>query len=445
MLNKLYILLILTLSTGLFSGCASARKAAIPTAGLPLVQEKAAQSVPAGAKNKSGASLSLQEAISLALERNPELQTFKMEIKAREARTFQESRLPNPQLMIEVENIAGSGPFSGLKGAETTIGIGQLIEFSGKRSKRVKIAALQSDLALWQYEIKRLDIITQVRSLYLQVLTAQKKMNLDRKLVELARTFKANVDTLVKGGRLSSAETARAQVELSNRELGLRQSKREFNNSRQLLAALWGANGFDFKQVEGTLESSVSIPSAQQVLQILPESPLLTLQNTVIKKQKAETDLADAQAIPDPVFSTAYRRFNESRDQALVAGLSIPLPFFDRNQGGQQEARYRERQSEQRLQNLNINLNAEINTRLEIMHSLTNEIKTIQEIIIPQAQEAYRIIQQNYRLGKYSLIDVLDAQRQLFDAEGRYIQAQAGINLQIIELEGLLGRSLESL
>ena len=445
MLKKPFMILLFVLSIAFISGCGTARKATLPAGGLPLVEERKTQNKAIETNNTERDTLSLQEAIARALEHNPELQTFKLEIKAREARTVQESLLPNPELGIEVENFAGSGPLSGFKGTETTLAIGQLIELGGKRSKRTKIAALQSDLALWQYETKRLDIITKVRSLYLQVLSAQKRINLDRKLVALSRTFKENVGTLVQGGRLSSAETARAQVELSNRELRLRQGRREFNNSRQLLAAVWGAMAADFKAVDGTLRNRASIPSSQQLLQALPTSPLFTRQNIIIQRQKAKTALADAQSIPDPVLSAGYRRFNESDDQAFVAGISIPITLFDRNQGGRQEARYRERQGKQQLQSLHTALNAEINNRLEIMRSLTNEIKTMQDVIIPQAQYAHSIIQQNYRLGKYSLIDVLDAQRQLFDAEGRYLQALSEINLQVIELEGLLGRSLESL
>ena len=141
---------------------------------------------------------------------------FETEIKAREARTVQESLLPNPEIDFEIENFSGSGE---VKGAETTISIGQLIELGGKRSKRTKIAALQSDIALLHYEKKRLDIITQVRSIFLNVLNAQKKLKLDHQLQDLALSFKTTIDTLVQAGRLSTAESARAQVELSNRKL----------------------------------------------------------------------------------------------------------------------------------------------------------------------------------------------------------------------------------
>ena len=427
-------------------GCSSSRRAAIPITELPIVKQQIEKSEEMKNKNISVQdTLSLNEAISRALESNPELQLFFTEIKAREARTLQESLLPNPELEVEFENFAGSGSISGLKGYETTLAIGQLIELGGKRAKRTRIAALESDIALLQYEIKRLNIITRVRSIFTQVLLAQKKLNLNRKLLGLSRSFKKNIDALVKAGRLSRAESARAQVELSNRELAKQRSIRELNNARRRLSATWGASEVYFNSVKGRLTSIKTTPNTEILMGAMEKSPLLIEQNAIIKKQKAETELAEAQAIPDPIISAGYRRFKETDDHAFVAGLSIPIPLFDRNQGGRQEAQLRELQSEQQLKILQNEIRTGINNRLENIRNISGEIEIMKNIIIPEAQKAYDIIYQNYQLGKYALIDVLDAQRQLFDAEGRYLEALAEMNLEIIALEGLFGQSLESL
>ena len=86
-----------------------------------------------------------------------------------------------------------------------------------------------------------------------------------------------------------------------------------------------------------------------------------------------------------------------------------------------------------------------MNNRLENLQDISAEIETLQNIIIPQAQKAYNIFYKNYHVGKYGLIDVLDAQRKLFDVEGRYLDTLGEINMEIIALEGLLGQSLDSL
>lgn len=444
MTSKLTTVLSLALAAIIFTACGTARKAALPAAGLPIVQKQISQ-----AEKTTDLSaldtLSLELAISLALENNPELHALKTETQAFEARTKQENLLPNPELDIELENFSGSGPLSKFKSTETTLAIGQLIELGGKRSKRTRIAELQSDMALWQHEMKRLDIITRVRGIFTQIITAQMKIELDKEILEISRQFKLNIEKRVKAGRLSSAELARAQVELSNATLALRQSERELTNLKRLLAAMWAAQAVDFTRVSGSLTVNESLPQVESLVQAIDKSPQVIQQSALIKRQRAETELAEALAIPDPVISAGYRRFNDTNDQAFVAGLSIPLPISDRNQGGRQEAKLRVKQGEQQLQGLKTRLNIELKNRLETVHNISDEIEMMKNIILPEAQKAHDIIYQNYQLGKYALIDVLDAQRQLFDTERRYLDARSRINLQFIELEGLLGQAINSL
>ncbi|MCK5453601.1 MAG: TolC family protein, partial [Calditrichia bacterium] len=200
----------------------------------------------------------------------------------------------------------------------------------------------------------------------------------------------------------------------------------------------------NFTRVAGDLFTIRALPEPEWLLGALENSPRIIEQSAVITSRKAETELARAKAIPDPVLIAGYRHFNQTDNEAFVAGLSVPLPIFDRNQGGKKEALFRELQSEQQMQNLRNLLSAELNIRMENLQNFSTEIQTMRNVIIPEAQKAYDIIYKNYRLGNYAIIDVLDAQRQLFDAEGRYIDNLARINLEIIELEGILGQSLKS-
>lgn len=430
----------------ILASCSSSYQATLPAPEMPLVQEHITNERKTSNMELSlGDTLTLKQAISRALANNPGLQVLKTEINANEAHTLQAKLRPNPELHIELENFGGSGPLMGFKGAETTVAFGQLIELGGKRQKRTEIASRQGDLTLLQYEIKRLEIITEVRSSYTQVLAAQMKLGLDRQLLGIAERFKATIDTLVKAGRFSVAEASRAQVELSNRKLALQQSIRELNNSKRLLVSTWGSNLANFNQAAGELFSIKALPERKWLLEVLEKSPQIIQQNTVITSQKAETKLARALAIPDPVIIAGYRHLNQTNDATFVAGLSVQLPIFDRNQGGKKEAYFRELQSEQQMRNLQNLLSTEVDIRMENLQNFSAEIQIIRDIIIPEAQKAYDIIYKNYRLGNYAIIDLLDAQRQLFDIEGRYINNLARINLEVIELEGLLGQSLKSL
>ena len=132
MTNKRIRAVSLVLAILALAGCSSSYQATLPAPEMPLVQE---HSTNEQKTTNMGLSLSdtliLDEAISRTLASNPELQVLKSEIKASEAHTLQQSLLPNPELVIELENFTGSGPLSGFKGSETTIAIGQLIELGG--------------------------------------------------------------------------------------------------------------------------------------------------------------------------------------------------------------------------------------------------------------------------------------------------------------------------
>ena len=122
--------------------------------------------------------LMLRQAFALALVKNTQLHSFAWEVRAAEARMLQASLLPNPELEAEVENVGGSGAFNGTDMAETTISLSQLIELGGKRSKRTRVASLERDLAGWDYEARRIEVLTEVAHRFVDVLSAQRSVDL---------------------------------------------------------------------------------------------------------------------------------------------------------------------------------------------------------------------------------------------------------------------------
>ncbi len=97
--------------------------------------------------NEPTGSITLRQALSLALIRNPQLKAFSWEVRAREAQALQAGLLPNPELESLLEDFGGTGSVEGFKGTETTILLSQLIPLAGKISKRKKLAALNTNLA----------------------------------------------------------------------------------------------------------------------------------------------------------------------------------------------------------------------------------------------------------------------------------------------------------
>ena len=155
---------------GLFS-CAATRNTAEKPEEVPLIREYSAIAEDTlQVVDQPRGIITLPQALQLALLRNPALSAFSLEIRAREAAAVQDALFPNPTLMVEVENFAGSGPYSSFRSSETTISVGQLVQISGKRIKQANVAALAGDISAWDYESKRLDVYSDVVIAYNNVL-----------------------------------------------------------------------------------------------------------------------------------------------------------------------------------------------------------------------------------------------------------------------------------
>src|SRR5699024_10410172 len=137
------------------------------------------------------------------------------EIRAREAALLQAGLLPNPQLQIRGQSLANSA-LKGVDGSSTTIELSQLILLGGKRTNRIIAAGLTRDLARWDYETKRIDVLTQASQSFVALLDAQEKLALAQQLMRLAQQVVTTVSKRVQAGKISPVEETKAQVALSS-------------------------------------------------------------------------------------------------------------------------------------------------------------------------------------------------------------------------------------
>jgi cobalt-zinc-cadmium efflux system outer membrane protein len=73
---------------------------------------------------------------------------------------------------------------------------------------------------------------------------------------------------------------------------------------------------------------------------------------------------------------------------------------------------------------------------------LNTEIDNANNIIIPEAKKANKIINDGYLLGKFRFLDVLESQRTLFEARKNLITSLMEYKIRVAEMERLIGRPL---
>ena len=243
--------------------------------------------------------LTLKKAVVIALQNNPGLTAYNLEIKALEKNALQQGLSPNPVLALNTENIFGSGIYPGLSASETTLLLSQDIMLAGKLDKQRRVAALESDLAAWDYEKKRLDLITAVRVSFIKAVTLQKNIIQLQELLKISNEFLSNVEKRIEVGKVSPAESSRAKVIVSALEIKLNNSEYAYKSVLQRLVKQLGSDNITFKKLDGKLIILDQLPKFGLLKSKLLQTPEIAIYKTVFEKQKAVIDLEDAKSIPN--------------------------------------------------------------------------------------------------------------------------------------------------
>ncbi len=326
---------------------------------LPISAYGEADDIPPAAEiAEPGGTITLRDALSLTLAHNPSLAAYSWEVRAKEAEAIQAGLLPNPEIESLLEDFGGTGSVEGFKGTETTVLLSQLVPLWGKVSKRKKLAVLDTDLAGWDYEAARLDVLTNTAKAFTGVLAAQRQLKLTEELTALAKRVYATVAEQASAGEISPIQEKRAKVAYSQSEIRLDRARRDLDTARKQLALQWGSTKPSFVKAEGDLDEVFPIPAYDRIAEFISQNPDIARWVTEMEQREAALKLEKARAVPDPIISGGYRHISEKDDNAFVVGLSIPLPVFDRNQGSILEARRRILKGEEEKRNAEAAVNA---------------------------------------------------------------------------------------
>jgi cobalt-zinc-cadmium efflux system outer membrane protein len=389
--------------------------------------------------------LTLQQAISLALAHNPELKASSWEVRALEGRVFQAGRLPNPEIAVETENFGGSGDLAGFDAAETTVQLSQLIELAGKRPKRQKLSALERDVAGRDYTVKRADVLARVTLAFVDVLSAQERQALMEELLHLAEEGFNSTAERVKAGKVSPVEEIKAKVALSSAQIDLKQAGYELKGSWSRLSETWGGTTPTFQKAQGDIDSVLPVPPFEELEGLVFQNPDIARWAAAIDQHRAGVELEEAKGIPDLRVSLGTKYHHESDDRAFIVGVSIPLPIFDRNRGGVLEARNQLSKTQEESKAARSRIINTLGERYQALSSAFAEITALQSDVLPGAQTAFEASREGYRYGKFTYLDMLDAQRTLIAVKLRYINALTTYHKAVTEVERLIGKKMPEL
>ena len=397
----------------------------------PAVGERAPQSAAAAAAEP----LSLAKAIELALEGNPEVAAAKRQWEATEGQVLQGRSRPNPELAYSLEDTRS-------KTRTQSWQLNLPVELGGKRAARTKAAEKTREQAQAQLAELQATVRANVAAAYFDVLTAQERLVLARDSAALAKSSTDTVSKRVAAGKVSPVEESKARVAEAGVRVELAQAASEQRNALSRLFALLGRIDAPYTVLEGKAENLPSVPSLADLQPLISSAPGVVLARIEVDRRKALTALEQSKRVPDVTVSVGMQRSNEPQRNVLLFGVSVPLPIFDRNQGTLLEALKLEDKARDELQAASVRLHSEVAQARERLSTITAEVQSLQQDVLPGAKSAYDAATIGFENGKFNFLEVLDAQRTYFTAKSQYLKALGEAHRAAADIDRLLGASM---
>ncbi|MBI5638999.1 MAG: TolC family protein [Nitrospirae bacterium] len=389
--------------------------------------------------------LTLERSISLALEKNPDLQTLRLEEEAARGQN-EKARL----LLINNPTIEGSiskkdRPEGDGGGKFTNYGfkLSQEFEVAGQRGARINVS--EKELARVKLEIRDKEriLLSDVKDAFTKALSLKKKSVLARENVRLNEELLGYTKVKFQAGDVSGLDVNLSEVELSKAKKELLLAERECRESLLALQGLLGLSPYMSFAIEGDLPSEAPLLPDRESLQTLafsyrPDSKAAAVE---MEKTQSALDLVKKEAFPNITLAGFYDR-DERRN---VAGLeiSVPLPLFDRKQAQEREAFAKAEGAKIKAAGLKKTIEREVDQAFNDITSAVEELSLFRKEILVKAAENLSLLNLAFREGKIGFFEVRLAQKDTIEAQSAYIEAQTRMQLALNAIERTTGGAVK--
>ena len=389
-------------------------------------------------------SVTLPEALGLALRASPALAAAGWDVRGAEAAAWQASVRANPTLSVEAEEILGSGGLSGVDALAAAAVLDYEFQMGGKRGKRAEHARTQAVLTAWDYEAARLDVYTETRKAFVDAVAAQEAVALAHQSVALARAGRDAVSAQVAAGRSAALEETRAGIAVAKSARDLRTAQRAMGAARSLLIAQWGMTEAPGVRADGALDPLREPPDIEAARRRLADAPALARRPDELAALDAATRAARAEGAPDIGLGVGGQYFRETGEKSFVVEVGVPLPLFDTNRGSIAEAEASSAKGHEQARHAFASVQTAFDSAYAGLLSAYQEAVTIRDDILPQTQELLDKTTTGYTAGKFRYPDVLIAQEEFVKTQQAFLQARASYATALADVERLIARKLHA-
>jgi cobalt-zinc-cadmium efflux system outer membrane protein len=380
--------------------------------------------------------LKLDDLEQMALSANPSVARSAALLEAARGNWVQVGLPPNPSVGYEGQQIGSRG-----LAEQDGVFIGQEFVRGGKLRLNREVAAQEIEKAKHQLTAQQQRVLTDVRIAFYQVLIAQRQERLTSELRSIAGEVVKTAEALLQAKEVARVDIVQSQLELENADILVQNARNRSRAAWQTLVSVVGNPDMPSQRLEGDIEEVRATHELQSSLQrLLSSSPEIAAAMAEIQRARLAAERARVETTPNITVQGLVNWRDNGIGGRSDGGVTVgvPLPIWNRNQGGIVQAAQQAAAAEVALQQLELSLRSRLAPVYERYANAHNQVTKYRTKILPAAQESLDLTRKMYKAGEATFLSLLTAQRTFSQTNLNYLDALRELRTAEVEIEGLL-------
>ncbi len=351
--------------------------------------------------------VTLAEAEAMALANHPAMREAEGLVRAARGEWLQVGLRPNPQIGYMGDEIGDDGR-AGMQGGY----VSQEFVTAGKLGLNRAVALREVSASEQRLERTRRQVVTTVRTYYYESLAAERSVALASVLQQIASQALQSSELRLKALEGTQAAVLQSQVESDSTELLLIEANNRRDAARRRLASVTGLAESNQTRLEDVFNNKLPIIDWESARsRLIAENPDLAALRFEVDRAKWAVERAVAGRIPNlTVMSGA--QYNYATEFAMAnVQVSMPVPIFDRNQGGITRAGGELTAARSALDKRELALTQQLAAAVSQYNTANRRVAKYSESILPAAKQSLELVAQAYQQGEVAYLDILTTQQ----------------------------------
>lgn len=378
--------------------------------------------------------ITIEELQNIAVSQHPLLSRLHFETRAALGEWVQSGLYPNPELLVEFEEFSDRGNWGSQK-----IGLSQEILAAQKRQLARNAAKSQLNWSQKKHAAEFLALRNEVRIKSYEYLAARKTVEIQSELLRINEQSLQAAEKMKAVNEVSLVDVLQIRSKKNEAALELRKAINDEEMCWSRLATALGNPQLPKSFITDSLEmGDWELNKEIAWSTILSESPEIQLSNIDIQTAHSVLQREIAERRPNFSVEATYGYDSNEKESFGTVGMSVPLQFFNRNQGNIQKSRAELSVANRQRDTLILELRDRFLDSFNQYENAKQSVDAYKNEILPDVRMNLDLCVKGYKQGEFSYLDLLFSQQGFTEAQLMYVRSLKDLAVSQTKIEGLL-------